>query len=362
MVKEYIGSSKVRNGVASDWFILQKNLPKGCYQLIAEYLGNEMYKPSYDLKKLIVGWYTEFRNLSEYYVVDLNTRKLVVTGTLVGTDDEGGISYLANKKIYFSLRPVPPANMHPFEQLIEGTKLYTENGDEYVYTDANGNFTIELYFPTNITGWKYNLIPHFMGDYDYIMCAESRTVYMGAIPTKTVVSVAPSNHILNDGTCILSARAYSYEYVDADGDLIDNPETLKQGSITWFSSPDNQTWTRMDVRSEDLDRDGVVEHRLQFDYPAGETNEIYIRATYSGTTINQMGYRSSTSNSVHLTIDEWGDTANLIRMTLEDLDTEQKTIFYVVDQITDKVIKFDYGANNLPVPLGECVVTAKKVI
>ncbi len=362
MVKEFIGSSKVRNGLASDWFILEKNLPKGCYQLIAEYTGNEMYKPSYDIKKLIVGWYTEIRDLQEFYVVNLNTRKLSVSGTLVGTDDEGGISYLANKKIRFRLRPVAPPGMHPFEQLVDAKTLYNENGEDYCYTDANGHFSFELFFPTVYDKWRYTLLVTFGGDYDYVMCTEARTVYMGDIPTKTVVSVAPSNHIRNDGACILAARAYGYEYVDSSGELVDNPQPLMQGSITWFTSPDNRQWTKVNVAPESLARDGIVEHRMQFDYAPGETHELYIRAMYSGTTINGLTYKTSNSNSIHLTIDEYGDTASLIRMQLEDLDVEQKTIFYVVDQISDKLLTLDYGTDNSPVPIGECVVTAKKVI
>lgn len=362
MVKEFIGSSKVRNGIAADWFVLEKNLPKGCYQLIAEYLGNSMYKPSYDVKKLIVGWYTEIRNLKEYYVVDLSTRKLVVSGTLVGTDDENGITYLANRKIGFKIRPVAPPDMHPFEQLLDAKVLYNENGDEYAYTDANGNFSFEVYFPTNLEHWKYSLLVTFGGDYDYIMCSEVRPVYMGDIPTRTIVSVAPGNHIRNDGACILTARTYSYEYIGSDGELLGNAQPMMQGNISWFTSTDNRTWKRVNIAPESLERDGMVEHRMQFDYDPGETHELYIRAKYGGTKIGNMGYRSSDSNSVHLTIDEYGDSANLIRMQLQDLVVDQKTIYYVVDEIQDKKLTFDYGDEAHPVPLGECVVTAKKVV
>lgn len=361
MVKEKIGQSKVRNGVAADWFILQKNLPRGCYQLIAEYLGNSMYKPSYDIKKLIVGYYTEFRNLREYYVVNLNTRKLIVSGRLVGTDDEGGITYLANRKIKFNVRAVAPPNMHPFEQLVDAKDLYTENGDEYAYTDANGNFSIELYFPTTFQNWKYTLLITFPGDYDYIMCSEARPLYMGAIPTLTVASVEPSNHIRNDGTCILKAKVYSYEDIDIDGQLIGNPQSLTCGNIKWFTSTNNLTWKPINAPPESLARDGVVEHRLQFDYDAGETHEIYIRATFTGCD-GDIGYLTSNSNSIHLTIDEYGDSANPITMKLQDLVVDQKTIYYVVDEISDKSLRFYYGTNtNDPVPLGECVVTAKRV-
>lgn len=362
MAKEKIGQSQVRNGIAADWFVLQKNLPRGCYQLIAEYLGNSMYKPSYDIKKLIVGYYTEIRNLHEYYVVNMNTRKLVVSGKLVGTDDNGGITNLANRKIRFGIRSVAPPDMHPFQQLVDAKNLYTENGDQYAYTDANGDFTIELYFPTELSHWKYTLLVTFPGDYDYVMCTEPRSVYMGKIPTKTVASIAPSNHIRNDGACILKARTYSYEYVDNDGELVDLAESLTCGSITWYSSTDNLTWTRIN-KPEALERDGVVEHRIQFDYDAGESHELYIRASFGGCD-GDIGYQSSVSNVIHLTIDEYGDSASLIHMSLEDLDEEQKTIYFVVDQIRDKQLKLYYGLSNNwvnPVPLGECVVTAKKV-
>lgn len=358
-MKEKIGSSKVRNGIAKDWFVLQKELPKGVYQLIAEYVGNAIYKPSYDVKKLIVGWYTEFRNLADYYVLNETNRTFTVSGKLVGTDDSNDIIPLPNRKIGFKIRPIPTSDMHPFEQMIDATTLRSENGEAYAYTDNNGNFTFQLFVPNDIKWWRYNVLITFGGDYDFVMCTEVRTLYIGKIPTKTVLDVSPGNHINSSGAVIFKAKTYSYENLDSNGNILDTNDTVKVGNITWYSSPNGKQFTKLVSTPESLERDGIVEHRLQFDYDLGESHELYIRAVYSGSS-SGIGYQTSKSNIVHLTIDDYGDSAPLIRMQLVGLDTEQKTIYFVAGEIGDKKLTLDYFDDNKPVPLGECVLTAKK--
>lgn len=358
-MKEKIGSSKVQNGIAKDWFVLEKELPKGVYQLIAEYVGNSVYKPSYDIKKLIVGWYTEFRNLEEFYVVDTSTRTVTVEGTLVGTDDDNDITPLANRRIGFKVRVVPTGDMHPFEQMIDAKTIRSDTNETYAYTDNNGHFRFKLYFPPSLTWWRYNLLITFGGDYDYVMCSEVRRVYIGKIPTKTLLEITPSNHIRNDGAAIFSARVYSYEALDSNLNVIDRLDTVKQGNISWYTSDDGKAFKRLMTRSESLARDGIVEHRMQFEYDLGESHEFYLRAVYSGSN-EGVGYQTSKSNIIHVTVDDYGDSANLIRMKLEGLDTEQKTIYYVAGEIGHKKLTLDYGTDNTPVPLGECVLTAKR--
>lgn len=103
MAKRKIGSANVKDGIARGWFTIPERLGKGVYELLGEYLGNDVYRPSYDVKRLIIGWGSEFRNIQDVYVIPDGNRKLTITGKLVGFRNDHEVTPLAHEDVYIKI-------------------------------------------------------------------------------------------------------------------------------------------------------------------------------------------------------------------------------------------------------------------
>lgn len=320
MAKRKIGCSRVEDGVARGWFQLPERLPKGVYQLLGEYQGNEVYKPSYDVKYLIVGNGTAFQGLTEIYNVKEDDRKLRVTGRLVGFDENNEEVGLANQKIYLKLGEYDnPLNLTNEERSLDAINLKTVTDDAFVRTNSNGFFTFEGYLPDKFSEWEYQLYINFGGNYDYVSCSESRIVHIGLAPVFVKLEVFPSTHVHPQSGFLLRASVYLKKEVDSAGNPLSGAQRIQVGNVIFKESNTGQngTWSTMlndtsvagsteKMVKQDLDlNNGYVLHRYMFNRDEEDNFEKYIYCQYSGATAG-IGYKSAQSRIVHLQVDDTG--------------------------------------------------------
>lgn len=358
MAKKKIGTSQVTNGEARDWFTINDQLDRGVYQLIAEYTGTNSYKPSHDIKKLIIGWYTEFQNLETFYKIDENIRNLTVTGKLVGYDNSNIAQPLKNRNVSIKIGSLANKNKSVYEQQLDGVALSIENSSKNVIkTDEEGNFTFNVIVPISFTDWHYKLIIAYEGDDDYISAINISDLYIGKATTFTSLHPEPSYHIATNGSITLQSRVLLNEDVE-NGSRIEGADFIKYGVITFYMSKDAKTWYHLTGEdsityyySDVLNEDGLGEIRISFNFDTSEVTTRYFKAVYSGSELG-LGYNPSASRIVQIKIDAYGDNGDMIVFDIDDLDKQSKAIFLTQNEATEKTIYIKYGTDLKPVPEG----------
>ena len=371
MAKKKIGCAEVKDGVARGWFNLPENLKRGVYELLGEYQGNEVYQSSYDLKYLIIGLGTEFQGIQSVYQINEYERKLIITGRLVGFNEQNEEVGLENEKIGFKIGDIDnPLELEKEERSLDAITLTTVTGDNTIRTGDNGFFRFECYVPEKFKDWEYQLYIKYGGNYEYVSCVAQSIVRIGYAPTFTKIEIFPSTHLHPESGMILRASVYLLKDVDSFGEPKNGAERIDVGTVHFRHSNTGTDGTfyrlgnsfgQRSMQSQDLeDNDGWVIHRYNFNKSEHDSFQRYIYAQYSGSS-EGIGYKPSYSRIVHITVDEFGDKIDDIRMQLATLDTELKTVFYVYGENPDKLLTFDYGDESKPVPLGYAKVRAEEV-
>lgn len=379
MAKKKIGCAEVKDGVARGWFTIPENLKRGVYELLGEYQGNEVYKPSYDLKYLIIGLGTEFQGIQASYTVDEYNRELTITGRLVGYNELNEEVGLENEKVQFKIGAYDnPLELSDEERSLDAINLATVLGEEEIVTGDNGFFKFQCYVPDKFKDWEYQLYLKFAGNYEYVSCIKSTLLRIGCAPTYTRLELfpnepnTPNNHLHPQGAMILRASVYLAKDVDSFGVPKEGVERIKYGDVTikWADSEnaEAENWINIpnfgDTPSDKqpLDRNnGWVIHRHEFNGRLSDVYEKWIVCEYSGSK-EDICYKPSKSRVIHITVDQYGEKGELIRMQLETLDTEQRAVFYVYGDYPDKLLTFDYGDDTKPVPIGYTLLTVKEQI
>lgn len=361
MAKKKIGTSKVTNGVARDYFTIPSSLEKGVYQLIAEYSGSASYKPSYDIKKLIIGYNTAIIGLSSYYKVATTgdkKRKLVVSGQLVGYDDSNTPHPLSNRKVGIKLGSIVNKDETLFEQVIDARSLIVDNTTvNTVRTNDNGQFEFDCTIPYTFSEYHYKLLVNYGGDEDYIATVSTSDVYIGNAETYTLLSVRPSYHLRNDANVIFTSIVLFKEDVDSNGKRISGSTRIRRGSVRYYYSfveptkAKSSDWHQIGYDdgittysvSDTLGDDGVSRFRYKFNYDTDDVKIMYVQARYSGNTNADMGYGASVSRTVRLKIDKDGATASDLIFSLQDFDTTTKALYIPVQQSGKKLVKITSG-------------------
>lgn len=360
MAKKKIGTSEVTNGEARDWFTISDQLDRGVYQLIAEYTGTDSYKPSHDIKKLIIGWATEIQNLQSYYQIDESTRTLTVKGKLIGYDNSNIEQPLANRTMSIKIGTIANENKSVYEQQLDGVALLLEQSSKNtVKTDDEGKFIFNVIVPVNYTDWHYKLIVAFEGDDDYVSAISTADLYIGHATTHTVLQVDPSYHIAPDGALTLRSFVVLAEDV-IDGTVPNGTPHIKYGTVRFYTSKDGQTWKRItgddDITYyyyDQLADDGKADIRVKFNFDTSEVTTRYFKATYSGSD-DGLGYNPSNSKVAQIKIDVYGDKGLDVVFDIEDLDKTSKTIFLSTSEETqNKIVTIKYGSELIPVPEGK---------
>ena len=350
MAKKKIGSAVVQNGVARGCFTLPETLPKGVYELIGEYKGSNIYRPSYDVKKLIVGWKTDIQGLQSYYKVDELERVLTVTGRLVGYNDSGAEQPLANQKIGLKIGDeINPLGKGIMELSKEALTLKTSTGATTVTTDSQGFFTMKAYVPAVYDNWEYKLYVIYGGNYDYVSCTKQVPLYIGDAPTFTTISIKPSNHLHPQGGYLIESAVYLRRDVDENGIPKEGAERLQVGRLTFKESNKGADGTYSTLYIDGLTKmkeaplsnnNGWVRNRVMFHRDETDRFERYIYAQYSGST-SGFGYKSSRSVVLHIVVDSDG-------VKLEDLN-----VSFPCAPTTDDVLFIPYNATRT------CALTIK---
>lgn len=361
MAKRKIGCSRVEDGVARGWFQLPERLPKGVYQLLGEYQGNEVYKPSYDVKYLIVGNGTAFTGLSEIYKVKEDDRRLRVTGRLVGYDENNDEVGLANQKIYLKLGDLNnPLSLTNEERSLDAVNLKTITDDAFVLTNSNGFFTFEGYIPEKFSEWEYQLYINFGGNYDYVSCSESRVVRIGLAPVYVRLEVFPSTHVHPQSGFLLRASVYLKKEIDTAGNPISGAQRIQVGNVIFKESNtgQNNTWSTMlndtgiagsteKMAKQNLNlNDGYVLHRYMFNRDEDDNFDKYIYCQYSGAE-SGIGYKPAQSDIVHLKIDSTGTKLDNVVCTFPCASTVTTPIFkeYGESRTCAVTLKYSNGTN-----------------
>lgn len=357
MAKKKIGSATVVDGVARGCFSLPETLPKGVYELIGEYKGSSIYRPSFDVKKLIVGWKTDILFLSEWYKVDEYTRKLVVTGKLVGYNDEGIEQPLTNQKVGLKIGDEEnPLGKGILELSKDALSLKTENNASTVTTDNGGNFTFEAYVPVVYDDWEYRLYVNYGGNYDYVSCVKQVPLYIGDAPTTTIIIIKPSEHLHPQGGYLLESSVYLAKDVDINGIPKENAERITHGQLLFKESNSGKdgsfsnlvidgTTKMMPVQL--YQNDGFVKHRTMFNRDETDVFQRYIYAQYGGSNAG-YGYKSSKSRVIHFVVDSEGTKLEALNVSFPCAKTDEDVIFIPYDVTTRCKLTIKKGSNAVP--------------
>ena len=316
MTKKKIGESVVIDGNARGCFTLPSGLGKGVYELIGEYKGTSVYRPSYDIKKLIIGWKTDIEGLSEWYKVDDKGRELTVTGRLVGYDDTNVAQPLANQKIGLKIGVAEnPLEKSIRELSLDALTLKTITGSTTVTTDSNGTFTFTTSIPEVYDEWEYRLYVNYGGNYDYVSCVKERPLYIGDAPTFVGIHVDPVGyHLHPQGGFKVRAAVFLDRDVDDNGMHIAGAKRIQNGSLIFKESNSGKdgTWTNLadhdgyKMSAQPLsENNGYVYQRVEFNFDEEAVFEKYIYAQYGGSSSN-IGYKPMKSRVIHLYIDKYG--------------------------------------------------------
>ena len=357
MAKKKIGSATVVDGVARGCFTLPDTLPKGVYELIGEYKGSSIYRPSYDVKKLIVGWKTDILYLAEWYKVDEYTRKVTVTGKLVGYNDEGIEQPLTNQKIGLKIGDEQnPLGKGVIELSKEALSLKTLGGSAFVTTDNGGNFTFEAYVPVVYDDWEYKLYVNYGGNYDYVSCVKQVPLYIGDAPTTTIITIKPSEHLHPQGGYLLESSVYLARDVMDNGLPKEGAEKITHGQLVFKESQSGQDGTFSNLVIDGTTRmvavqlyqnSGVVRHRTMFNRPATDVFERYIYAQYGGSTVG-YGYKSSKSRIIHIVVDSEGDILEGLNVSFPCANKETDVLFIPYDSLRSCDLTIKKGTSNVP--------------
>lgn len=358
MAKKKIGSATVVDGIARGCFNLPDTLPKGVYELIGEYKGSAIYLPSYDIKKLIVGWKTDILYLSEWYKVDEYTRKVTVSGKLVGYNDEGIEQPLSNQRIGLKIGDEQnPLNKGILELSKEALSLKTEGNAAYVTTDTGGNFTFTAYVPIVYDDWEYRLYVNYGGNYDYVSCVKQVPLYIGDAPTVTLITIKPGNHLHPQGGYLLESSVYLERDVTDDGIPKEGAERVTHGQLVFKESGSGKDGSYSNlVMSSDgtkmvavqlYQNNGFVRHRTMFNRPASDTFERYLYAQYGGSEVG-YGYKPSRSRIIHFVVDSEGTKLDGLNVSFPCAPTDSDVIFIPFDATTNCKLTIKKGSNAVP--------------
>lgn len=358
MVKKYIGSSDVNNGVAEGEFTLPENLPKGVYQLIAEYKGSNIYKPSYDIKQLIIAWLSKL-TLSRYFI-NGNTRELNASSILTGYDDDGNENYLPSRNIVFRIGEWNPNDKRStYQKYKEAIDLIPyQSTVPQVMTSAYGEAKARFFIPTSFTDEHYYLYAYYEGDNDYISAVAQNDLIIGERSTVIELTVKPSNHIYNYyGSCIVTGQVYLRDDYYS-GRRKDNATPITEGKLILKhgNSPDPTTHIVVDgdetyvkILSDTFEEDGKVS--FQYKMADKEVKTRYVSAKYSGVT-DKYGYSETNSTSqLVIVFDSSGDNYYNINTNFPTLIKGKNALFieenvptcHKVSYTTDGVNPVDSG-------------------
>lgn len=361
MAKKRIGSSKVTDGVARGYFSLPETLGKGVYELIGEYGGTNIYKPSYDIKKLVIGWKTEVLDLDPYYRIGLANRGFKISGRLVGYDGTNTLTPLSNRKLKVKIIPVDnPLNKTDLERYYDATTLVTTTNKSSITTDAEGKFSALFTIPAKFTDWHYIGLIGYEGDNDFVASVQSFDFYIGNCPTYTRLTPVPSYHIHPEGAVIFTVNVFKYEDLNDDGTLVSNAETVKYGNVVIKSSSTGAdgTWSTMKDSSgekmvaETITEDGIVRVRFNPNREANDIFDIYFYAQYSGSS-SGIGYSPSQSEVIQVHFDAEGVHVNPINVEFPLAQEDSDVIFAIEGTSTASDIMLNYGDESHPVPNGK---------
>lgn len=357
MTKKKIGESIVIDGNARGCFTLPSGLGKGVYELIGEYKGTNVYRSSYDIKKLIIGWRTDIESLSAWYKVNERTRELTVTGRLVGYDDTGVAQPLKGEKIGLKVGvAVNPLGKSIRELSLDALTLKTTGGNITVNTDTNGTFTFKASIPTAYDEWEYRLYINYGGNFDYVSCVKERPLYIGDAPTFTGIHVDPVGyHLHPQGGFVVRGAVYLDRDVDDNGMAIEGATDIENGSIVFKVSKTGEdgTWENLvdhegyKMKAQPLsENSGFVYQRVEFNYDEDEAFERYIYAQYGGASSN-IGYKPSKSRVIHLYIDQYGVKLDHLNMSFPCAETVDKPVFveYGVGKTCDFNMTYPDGSS-----------------
>lgn len=369
LTKKFIGTSKVKDGVARDWFTLPEHLDRGVYQLIGEYTGNEAYQPSRDIKKLIIGFYSEFRNMNSAFHVREGVNRVQISGKLVGYTSDDDMTPLSYRDVYFKVVPHETRNVTPlYERWLDGTTLYplmyNTNSKTYATTDSEGTFSTTLLLPNNLNNYDYDILTYYGGDDEYVATVKQSHLYLGNSPTFCSISANPNYHISNTGTVVLSSTVYKSADMNDDGIPKTNAVPVKEGEITYYMSTDQKTWTIIKPDGEtpmtpkSLEDDGIVNIRLPFSDP-NFSGTVYIRAWYSGysaSTDDEESYSQVYSRVLPLKVDSDGDTVDNIRLKMSYYNSGTKIMRIIANYPYVPAMELIYD-NGESVPDGSATIT-----
>lgn len=364
-MKKKIGTSKVKNGVARDFFSISEDLPKGVYELIGEYKGSNVYKPSYDIKKLIVGNYAGFEGLKDFYKVTATDREIRVSGTLYGYDDNNTKRLLAGHQVYLRIgRFERNPTKSDYERVLDATVLSPPQnlgiGKKFVLTDENGKFTFTTSIPMNYTDYHYELFLYFMGTDDYVANVKRIDLYNGNMPTVCKMGIYPSYNIKNDGVIVLRASVVEAEDVDANGNILNNATYITDGRITfWISENGIDNWKRItfpdgsQIPDEYLLDTKIVQTKYTFTEDKDVSKTFYFKAKYYGSK-DAMGYADSESKIWSVLVDANGTTAKLIKSTISSFSAvSDNTIWCQYGEDSTGWYSLKTIVDNQPVPTGQ---------
>lgn len=369
LTKKFIGTSKVKDGVARDWFTLPEHLERGVYQLIGEYTGNEAYQPSRDIKKLIIGFYSEFKNVSSAFHVKEGVNRVQISGKLVGYTSDDDMTPLANREVYFKVVPHENSNVTSlYERWLDGTTLYpllySTNSKTYTTTDSEGTFSTTLTLPNNLNEYDYDILTYYSGDDEYVATVKQSHLYLGDAPSYCSISANPSYHISNTGVVVLSSTVYKSTDLNDDGTPKQNAVRVKDGEIIYYMSTDQKTWTIIKPDGEtamtpkSLEDDGIVNIRLPFSDP-NMSSTVYIRAWYSGysaVTDDEESYSQAYSRVLPLKVDSDGDTADNIRLKMSYYNSGTKIMRIIANYPYTPTMELLYDTGE-SVPDGTTTIT-----
>lgn len=363
MAKKKIGTAPLKDGEAREWFPIEEELEKGVYQLIAEYSGSNIYRPSHDVKKLIIGWYAEIQ-ADTHFRVDENKRTLTVKGRLLGYSDNNVPTPLKNRKVGVKIGSTNDENKNVYEQLVDGIPLYDiYTNSNITRTDADGYFTFNLQIPVQYHNKRYKLLLNYGGDYDYIACVHAANLYIGLADTFCSIHISPSYHVKNNGSFILTSMVLLSEDVDKNGLRKPGTTRIRNGSVTyWISNNGKDGWKQISASNDfncfyhdTLFDDGLCEMRVYWGYdglPEGASITKYLKAVYTGSP-DGLGYAKSQSRVIQIKIDEDGLSASRIYANLQGYQSGTKTLFVKSGEANIvKKYKMIYDDTKNPVPDG----------